>query len=65
MYLISYVFQSSICSVYGEPIPVSELAQRVASYVHLCTLYWWLRFVSTYCSIGLLIFVLDLLMNPV
>ncbi|XVF47185.1 hypothetical protein PTKIN_Ptkin03bG0088800 [Pterospermum kingtungense] len=30
-------------SVYGEPIPVSELAQRVASYVHLCTLYWWLR----------------------
>ncbi|GER51952.1 proteasome subunit alpha type [Striga asiatica] len=30
-------------SVYGEPIPVQELAQRVASYVHLCTLYWWLR----------------------
>ncbi|KAH9675078.1 proteasome subunit alpha type [Citrus sinensis] len=30
-------------SVYGEPIPVKELAQRVASYVHLCTLYWWLR----------------------
>ncbi|KAK6120423.1 hypothetical protein DH2020_045837 [Rehmannia glutinosa] len=29
--------------VYGEPIPVKELAQRVASYVHLCTLYWWLR----------------------
>lgn len=33
-----------IFSVYGEPIPVKELAQRVASYVHLCTLYWWLRF---------------------
>ncbi|XLR35626.1 hypothetical protein HN51_044993 [Arachis hypogaea] len=31
-------------SVYGEPIPVKELAERVASYVHLCTLYWWLRF---------------------
>ncbi|KAF8370017.1 hypothetical protein HHK36_031956 [Tetracentron sinense] len=31
------------CSVYGEPIPVKELADRVASYVHLCTLYWWLR----------------------
>ncbi|KAF2291767.1 hypothetical protein GH714_035522 [Hevea brasiliensis] len=30
-------------SVYGEPIPVNELAGRVASYVHLCTLYWWLR----------------------
>ncbi|KAL0282023.1 UNVERIFIED_CONTAM: Proteasome subunit alpha type-3 [Sesamum angustifolium] len=30
-------------SVYGEPIPVKELAARVASYVHLCTLYWWLR----------------------
>ncbi|KAF9675263.1 hypothetical protein SADUNF_Sadunf09G0013800 [Salix dunnii] len=30
-------------SVYGEPIPVKELAERVASYVHLCTLYWWLR----------------------
>ncbi|KAL9323839.1 hypothetical protein ACSQ67_008696 [Phaseolus vulgaris] len=30
-------------SVYGEPIPVKELADRVASYVHLCTLYWWLR----------------------
>lgn len=35
----------AICSVYGEPIPVKELAERVASYVHLCTLYWWLRFV--------------------
>ncbi|KAJ7976507.1 Proteasome subunit alpha type [Quillaja saponaria] len=30
-------------NVYGEPIPVKELAERVASYVHLCTLYWWLR----------------------
>ncbi|KAI5443541.1 Phosphoprotein associated with glycosphingolipid-enriched microdomains 1, partial [Lathyrus oleraceus] len=30
-------------SVYGDPIPVKELADRVASYVHLCTLYWWLR----------------------
>ncbi|CAN1346511.1 Proteasome subunit alpha type-3 [Linum perenne] len=30
-------------NVYGEPIPVKELADRVASYVHLCTLYWWLR----------------------
>ncbi|XP_022756125.1 proteasome subunit alpha type-3 isoform X2 [Durio zibethinus] len=30
-------------SVYGEAIPIKELAQRVASYVHLCTLYWWLR----------------------
>ncbi|KAG0454332.1 hypothetical protein HPP92_025636 [Vanilla planifolia] len=29
--------------IYGEPIPVKELAERVASYVHLCTLYWWLR----------------------
>ncbi|KAL0928239.1 hypothetical protein M5K25_000111 [Dendrobium thyrsiflorum] len=29
--------------IYGEPIPVKELADRVASYVHLCTLYWWLR----------------------
>ncbi|KAJ6848643.1 proteasome subunit alpha type-3 [Iris pallida] len=28
---------------YGEPMPVKELADRVASYVHLCTLYWWLR----------------------
>uniref|UniRef100_A0A0D6R5R7 Proteasome subunit alpha type n=1 Tax=Araucaria cunninghamii TaxID=56994 RepID=A0A0D6R5R7_ARACU len=28
---------------YGEPIPVKELCERVASYVHLCTLYWWLR----------------------
>ncbi|RVW15789.1 Proteasome subunit alpha type-3 [Vitis vinifera] len=32
-----------LCSVYGEAIPVKELAERVASYVHLCTLYWWLR----------------------
>ncbi|CAK9172937.1 unnamed protein product [Ilex paraguariensis] len=30
-------------STYGEPIPVKELTERVASYVHLCTLYWWLR----------------------
>ncbi|KAG6537119.1 proteasome subunit alpha type-3-like [Zingiber officinale] len=29
--------------VYGEPIPVKELADRVAGYVHLSTLYWWLR----------------------
>lgn len=35
-----------LCSVYGEPIPVKELAERVASYVHLCTLYWWLRFIT-------------------
>lgn len=42
-----------ICSVYGEPIPVKELAERVASYVHLCTLYWWLRFVGT--SVAVLI----------
>ncbi|KAH8499312.1 hypothetical protein H0E87_018004 [Populus deltoides] len=34
---------SNYQSVYGEPIPVKELADRVASYVHLCTLYWWLR----------------------
>ncbi|XP_039126996.1 proteasome subunit alpha type-3-like [Dioscorea cayenensis subsp. rotundata] len=29
--------------VYGEPIPVKELTERVTSYVHLCTLYWWLE----------------------
>ncbi|TYI25889.1 proteasome subunit alpha type-3-like isoform X2 [Gossypium arboreum] len=34
---------TSYQSVYGEPIPVKELAERLASYVHLCTLYWWLR----------------------
>ncbi|XP_026460121.1 proteasome subunit alpha type-3-like [Papaver somniferum] len=28
---------------YGEAIPVKELAERVSSYVHLCTLYWWMR----------------------
>lgn len=33
----------SLFRVYGEPIPIKELADRVASYVHLCTLYWWLR----------------------
>lgn len=38
---LSYYFS---CSVYGDSIPVKELADRVASYVHLCTLYWWLRF---------------------
>lgn len=44
--LISEVTKLLVCSfyrVYGEPIPVKELADRVASYVHLCTLYWWLR----------------------
>lgn len=30
-------------SVYGDPIPVKELADRMDSYVHLCTLYGWLR----------------------
>eukprot|EP00249_Psilotum_nudum_P005537 c18979_g1_i1 orf=343-924(+) len=28
---------------YGEGIPIKDLCERVASYVHLCTLYWWLR----------------------
>lgn len=37
------IFICALCSTYGEPIPVKELAERVASYVHLCTLYWWLR----------------------
>lgn len=43
--LFSYSFVY-FYSTYGEPIPVKELAERVASYVHLCTLYWWLRFVK-------------------
>ncbi|KAF3577896.1 hypothetical protein DY000_02034476 [Brassica cretica] len=30
-------------SVYGDAVPLKELSERVASYVHLCTLYWWLR----------------------
>ncbi|KAL1163862.1 hypothetical protein V6Z11_A06G032000 [Gossypium hirsutum] len=34
---------TSYQSVYGEPIPVKELAERVARNVHVCTLYWWLR----------------------
>ncbi|XP_074366786.1 uncharacterized protein LOC141707490 isoform X3 [Apium graveolens] len=38
------VHQHIIClqktSIYGDQISVKEL---VASYVHLCTLYWWLR----------------------
>ncbi|XP_062231723.1 proteasome subunit alpha type-3-like [Phragmites australis] len=29
--------------VYGQTMPVKELADRVASYVHPGTLYWWLR----------------------
>jgi hypothetical protein len=40
---LSHFLLTLLCSVYGEPIPVKELADRVASYVHLCTLYWWLR----------------------
>ncbi|BFI22152.1 20S proteasome subunit alpha 7 [Marchantia polymorpha subsp. ruderalis] len=28
---------------YGEELPTKELCDRVAYYVHLCTLYWWLR----------------------
>ena len=32
VYLTYYEF---LCSVYGEPIPIKELAERVASYVHL------------------------------
>ncbi|PPR94895.1 hypothetical protein GOBAR_AA25766 [Gossypium barbadense] len=46
VHLIVIVFcwwWTSWFSVYGEPIPVKELAERLASYVHLCTLYWWLR----------------------
>lgn len=48
--LLTFLF----CSVYGEPIPVKELAARVASYVHLCTLYWWLRFWNIYPYITLM-----------
>ncbi|CAI0541908.1 unnamed protein product [Linum tenue] len=29
--------------VYREPIPVKELAERVAGYVHFTTLHWWGR----------------------
>lgn len=46
-----------LCSVYGEAIPVKELAERVASYVHLCTLYWWLRF-SKYLMTLLVIYLI-------
>lgn len=28
---------------------MKELAERVASYVHLCTLYWWLRYRKLVC----------------
>ncbi|KAH9544421.1 hypothetical protein CY35_13G119000 [Sphagnum magellanicum] len=34
---------SQYLSFYGEDIPIKELCDRVAHYVHLCTLYWWLR----------------------
>lgn len=34
----------SLSSFYGEMVPIKELCDRVAHYVHLCTLYWWLRF---------------------
>lgn len=43
------------CSVYGEAIPVKELAERVASYVHLCTLYWWLRLAYKLIARGILL----------
>jgi len=55
IYMFAFIFWEENClfllvylfSVYGEPIPVKELADRVASYVHLCTLYWWLRYNDT------------------
>lgn len=37
---------------YGEEIPIKELCDRVASYVHLCTLYWWLRPFGTAALLG-------------
>ncbi|EFJ26434.1 hypothetical protein SELMODRAFT_270930 [Selaginella moellendorffii] len=39
-------------SFYGEEIPTSHLCERVASYVHLCTLYWWLRPFGTGVILG-------------
>ena len=45
-------------SVYGDAVPVKELSERVASYVHLCTLYWWLRFVVPIHLYLLLVFLL-------
>eukprot|EP00850_Spirogloea_muscicola_P017234 SM000146S00954 [mRNA] locus=s146:121896:124517:+ [translate_table: standard] len=30
-------------SFYGDPIPLKVLCERVAGYVHLSTLYWWMR----------------------
>lgn len=44
LWVLSHFLMTILCSTYGEPIPIKELADRVASYVHLCTLYWWLRF---------------------
>ncbi len=31
------------CSFYGDPIPGHILAERVASYVHVFNLYWYVR----------------------
>lgn len=39
----NWLVQLLLYSTYGDAILVKELAERVASYVHLCTLYWWLR----------------------
>ena len=36
-------WRSLPCSTYGEPIPGHVLNERIASYMHLFSMYWYLR----------------------
>lgn len=38
------------CRFYGETIPGYVLSERIASYVHLFNLYWYVRYVGSGCA---------------
>ena len=40
--------QMTVCSVYGDIIPGHVLADRIASYIHIFNLYWYVRYGSTH-----------------
>lgn len=38
----------TVCSVYGDIIPGHVLADRIASYIHIFNLYWYVRYGAIY-----------------
>ena len=52
MQILSYLQLWMIqCRFYGEVIPGYVLSDRIASYVHLFNLYWYVRYASVFTHV--------------